>query len=101
MYRKYGETFDDLTVLQHEIDEAQGIDRVKPRTAALELDLEDAARLLQEGYDIKYIARRTGFAESAITDYVEEKEKFHRTGQLPSNHKVHTTFSGSSWTNYY
>jgi hypothetical protein len=43
----------DLTELQHAIEELQGIKRVKPRTASL----DDAQKLLEEGYDIKWISR--------------------------------------------
>jgi hypothetical protein len=89
--------FIDLPELQHQIEELQGIVRVKPRIASL----EDTQKLLEEGYDMKWISRKSGIPESAIAKYEEEKRVFLSTGQLPSTHRVHTTFSGSSWTNYW
>jgi threonyl-tRNA synthetase len=87
----------DLTELQHMLDEAAGRNiRIKRRTASL----DDAQKLLEEGYDIKWISRKSGIPESAIAKYEEEKRVFLSTGRLPSTHRVHTTFSGSSWTNY-
>jgi hypothetical protein len=87
----------DLTELQHMLEEAQGIKRVKPRTASL----DDAHRLLEEGYTPKYVSKMTGIAESAIVKEEEQRRRFLTTGQLPSTYRVHTTFSGSSWTNYW
>jgi hypothetical protein len=87
----------DLTELQHAIEELQGIKRVKPRTASL----DDAHRLLEEGYTTKYISKMTGIPESAIVKEEEERRKFLSTGKLPSDYRVHTAFSGTSWTNYY
>jgi hypothetical protein len=89
--------FIDLPELQHQIEELQGIKRVKPRIASL----DDAHKLLEEGYDIKWISRKSGIPESAIVKYEEEKWHFLRTTQLPTKHAAHSFISGTSWTTYY
>ena len=47
---------DHIVELQHMLEEVQGIVRVKPRIASL----DDAHKLLEEGYDIKWISRKSG-----------------------------------------
>lgn len=88
----------DLTELQHLLDEAAGRNtRIKPRTASL----EDAQKLLGEGYTTKYVSKMTGIPESKIEKEEEERRTFVSTGRLPSKYGVHTAFSCTSWTNYY
>ncbi len=57
--------FIDLPELQHQIEELQGIKRVKPRIASL----DGAHKLLEDVYDIKWISRKSGIPESAIVKY--------------------------------
>jgi hypothetical protein len=99
----FNEDIPEIVRLEMLLQEARDENRVKPRTAKVDFDfdLDDAAKLLEEGYDIKYISKKTRIPESAIAKYEEEKREFHSTGELPSTNKVHTTFSGSSWTNYW
>ena len=88
----------DLTELQHMLDEAAGNIKIKPRTASV---LDDVDKYLQKGLDYKEVSRLTRIPESTIAKYKEGRQKYLTTGQLPSEHKIHTTFCSSSWTNYY
>ena len=87
----------DLTKLQHMLDEISGRNiRVKSRIASV----EDAHKLIEQGYDIKYIAKRTGLSESAIAKYEEERRRFLATTRLPTKSSAYGFICGTSMTTY-
>lgn len=88
---------DDLPALQHRIDELSGRNiRVKSRAASV----GDAHRLLEQGYDVGWIAKRTGLSESEIAKCEEDRRRFLATTRLPTKGSGYGFICGTSMTTF-